>query len=81
MDKIYHNWPTNDPAGNAAAAAFEKEYPKPILPGPKPRHMVQVSSLLKKPFLESPEEVEEFLTKLRSELTNTLARGERIQIK
>ena len=26
MDKIYHNWPTNDPAGKAAAAAFEKEY-------------------------------------------------------
>ena len=56
-------------------------YPKPNLPGPKPRHMVQVSSLLKKPFLESPEDVEEFLTKLRTELTNTLARGERIQIK
>ena len=35
----------------------------------------------KKPFLESPEDVEEFLTKLRTELTNTLARGERIQIK
>ena len=34
-------------------------YPKPNLPGPKPRHVVQVTSLLKKPFLESPEEVEE----------------------
>lgn len=56
-------------------------YPKPNLPGPKPRHMVQVSSLLKKPFLESPEDVEEFLSTLRTELTNTLARGERIQIK
>lgn len=56
-------------------------YPKPKLPGPKPRHVVQISSLLVKPFLESPEEVEVFLTKLRTELTNTLARGERIQIK
>lgn len=56
-------------------------YPKPNLPGPKPRHVVQVSSLLKKPFLESTEEVEDFLAKLRTELTNTLARGERIQIK
>jgi hypothetical protein len=26
LDKIYHNWPTQDPAGKAAAAAFEKEY-------------------------------------------------------
>ena len=51
------------------------------MPGPKPRHVVQISSLLVKPFLESPEEVEVFLTKLRTELTNTLARGERIQIK
>ena len=54
---------------------------KPNSQRPKPRHLVQVSSLLKKPFLESPEDVEEFLTKLRTELTNTLARGERIQIK
>jgi hypothetical protein len=56
-------------------------YPKPNLPGPKPRHVVQVSSLLKKPFLESSDEVEEFLTKLRTELTNALARDERIQLK
>jgi len=35
---------------------------------------VQVSSFLKKTFLESPEEVEEFRTKRRSELTNTLIR-------
>ena len=26
LDKIYHNWPKKDPAGEAAAAAFEKEY-------------------------------------------------------
>jgi hypothetical protein len=63
------------------AAGSPVAYPKPNLPGPKPRHMVQVSSLLKKPFLESPEDVEEFLSTLRTELTNTLARGERIQIK
>ena len=56
-------------------------YPKPNLLGPKPRHVVQVSSLLKKPFIESSEEVEEFLAKLRTELTNTIARGERVQIK
>jgi hypothetical protein len=63
------------------AAGSPAPYPKPNLPGPKPRHVVQMSNLLKKPFLESPEDVEEFLTKLRTELTNTLARGERIQIK
>jgi hypothetical protein len=56
-------------------------YPKPKLPGPKPRHEVRVSNLLTKPFLETPEEVDAFLDKLRTELTNTLARGERIQIK
>ena len=68
-------------AASPPVAGDPVTYPKPNLPGPKPRHVVQVSSLLKKPFLESPEEVEEFLTKLRSELTSTLARGERIQIK
>lgn len=26
LHKIYHNWPTKDPDGKAAAAAFEKEY-------------------------------------------------------
>jgi hypothetical protein len=56
-------------------------YPKPKLPGPKPRHIVQVASLLKKPFLENSEDAEEFLTKLRTELTNAIARGERIQLK
>ena len=55
-------------------------YPKPTPRGPKPRHTVQVSSLLYKPFLETPEDVEEFLTRLSNELTKTLARGERIQI-
>ena len=60
---------------------FPVTYPKPNLPRPKPRHMAQVSSLLNKPLLESPEDVEEFLTKIRTELTNTLARGGRIQIK
>ena len=44
------------------------------------RHVVQIASLLKKPFLESPEDVEEFLTRLRTELTNALARGERIHL-
>ena len=56
-------------------------YPKPKLPGPKPRHVVQISTLLQKPFLENTEDAEEFLTKLRTEFTNALARGERIQIK
>ena len=26
LHRIYHNWPTKDPAGQAAAAAFEKQY-------------------------------------------------------
>ncbi len=56
-------------------------YPKPNLPGPKPRHIVQVASLLKKPFIENNGDAEEFLTKLRTELTNAIARGERIQLK
>ena len=48
---------------------------------PKAPHVVQVSSLLKKPSPKKPHEAEEFLTKLRSELTNTLDRGQCIQIK
>jgi hypothetical protein len=57
------------------------KYPKPKLPGPKPRHVVEVASLLRKPFLENAEEVEDFLTRLRTELTNAIARQERIQLK
>lgn len=64
-----------------AEAGPQTTYPKPKLPGPKPRHVVQAASLLTKPFLENPDEVEQFLTKLRTELNNAIARGERIQIK
>jgi hypothetical protein len=56
-------------------------YLKPGVTGPKPRHVLQAATLLTKPFLESPEEVEQFLGRLRVELTDALARGERIQIK
>jgi hypothetical protein len=47
----------------------------------KPRHVLQVFTLLTKPFLENTDEVEQFLTRLRKELTDALSRAERIQIK
>ena len=53
----------------------------PPPPAPKPRRVVQVSTLVKKAFLESDSEVEEFLDHLRTELNDAIAKGERVQIK
>lgn len=47
----------------------------------RPRRVVEINTLLKKPFLESATEVEDFLTKLRVELEDAVAKNERIQIK
>ncbi len=66
-----------DPAPSPGAGT---ETPIP-LPAPKHRRVIQIGDLLEKPFLESTEEVEVFLTKLRTELTDAVAKGERIQLK
>jgi hypothetical protein len=55
---------------------------KPIeKPAVKPRRVVEIQSLLKKPFLEDATEVAEFLTKLKAELEDAIAKNERVQIK
>lgn len=50
-------------------------------PAVKPRRIIEINSILKKPFLESEDEVEDFLGRLRTELQDALAKNERIQIK
>lgn len=47
----------------------------------KPRRVIEINSMLKKPFLENEAEVEDFLGRLRSELHDALAKNERIQLK
>ena len=50
-------------------------------PAVKPRRVIEINSILKKPFLENEAEVEDFLGRLRSELHDAIAKNERIQIK
>jgi hypothetical protein len=54
---------------------------KPQQPAPKPRRVVHVANFLKKPFLETTDEVDDFLASLRSELLEGIAKSERIQLK
>jgi hypothetical protein len=61
---------------------YEPKGRKPIeKPAVKPRRVVEIHSLLAKPFLENATEVEDFLAKLRTELNDAIAKNERIQIK
>jgi hypothetical protein len=50
-------------------------------PAIKPRRVIEIKSILKKPFLESAAEVEDFLGCLRSELQDAIKKNERIQFK
>ena len=50
-------------------------------PAVKPRRVVEIQSLMKKPFLENASEVADFIAKLRTELDDAIAKNERIQIK
>jgi hypothetical protein len=52
--------------------------PKPQL---KPRRLVEVKSLCPEGFIESQEQIEQFLMALRQELETAIATGERVQIK
>ncbi len=47
----------------------------------KPRRVVEIQRFIQKPLLENETEVEDFLSKLRSELHDAIAKNERIQIK
>jgi hypothetical protein len=61
---------------------YEPKGGKPIeKPALKPRRVVEIQRLVRKPFLENESEVEDFLTRLRSELHDAIAKNERIQIK
>ena len=55
--------------------------PKPPVPPVKKRRVVDAKTLLSKSFIETPEDMETFLTKLRAELEAALEANERIQIK
>jgi hypothetical protein len=56
---------------------------KPAVSTPvvKPRHIVQPAKLSKTAYLETRDEIDEFLAVLRRELEEAIARGERIQIR
>lgn len=55
--------------------------PPPVVVPPKKPVVLKPSSLISQPYLETPEQVEAFLEKLRAELKAALARGERIEIR
>jgi hypothetical protein len=61
---------------------YEPKGRKPMeKPAVKPRRVVEIQRLIQKPFLENETEVEDFLSKLRTELQDAIAKNERIQIK
>jgi hypothetical protein len=61
---------------------YEPKGIKPMeKPAVKPRRVVEIRRFIQKPFLENETEVEDFLSKLRTELHDSIAKNERIQIK
>ena len=61
---------------------YEPKGRKPMeKPAVKPRRVIEIQRLIQKPFLENETEVEDFLSKLRTELHDAIAKNERIQIK
>lgn len=50
-------------------------------PAVKPRYILKVSDLVQKTYLESPEDVQEFLDALQKMLDGAMERGERIEIR
>ncbi|WP_130470524.1 BREX system P-loop protein BrxC [Candidatus Magnetaquicoccus inordinatus] len=69
--------PAPHPSPKPAGGGITTPPPKPI----RARRVVQVSSLSSKGFLESKEDVEAFLQRLRKELESALANNERIEIR
>jgi hypothetical protein len=53
----------------------------PSQPKPKPCRVVEVKCLCSDNFIETPEQVEQFLMALRQELEKAIATGERVQIR
>jgi hypothetical protein len=47
----------------------------------KPRRVVEIQRFIQKSFLENEIEVEDFLSKFRTELQDAIAKNENIQIK
>ena len=56
----------------------KEEQDKPVV---KPRRVISPVTLVKLPYLETQIDVDAFLDDLRRELTNALARNERIEIR
>lgn len=72
-----------------AMALIEKALQAPVEPGvdnppkpiAKPRRVVEVKRFCSEGFIETPEQMDQFLTALRQELQMAIAAGQRIQIK
>jgi nucleoid DNA-binding protein len=56
----------------------QPEKPKPVVKKVRP---IKAAALMKTTYLETREEVEEFLASFKQELDDALAKGERIQIR
>ena len=72
-----------------AMALIEKNSQKPVTsdtlnpsqPMIKPRRVVEVKRFCSEGFIETPEQMDQFLTALRQELERAIAAGQRVQIK
>jgi hypothetical protein len=57
---------------------ISENVPKPSI---KPLRVIKPTELIEHVYLESQEDIETFLTSLRRQLEDSLARGERIQVR
>lgn len=60
---------------------LEQELKGQVKPAPRPRRLVSPSKYVPAPYLESKEDVDTFLKRLSDELTDALAKNERIEIR
>jgi hypothetical protein len=65
----------------ASQPPVDPDIDTPPRPTTKPRRVVEVKSLCPEGFIESQEQIDQFLTALRQELEGAIAAGERVQIK
>ena len=54
---------------------------KPSKPYVKPRRVVQAAALAPKPYLETQDDIDAYLDKLRTALEKAIAAGDRVEIR
>ena len=76
MNPVAYSRAQSAPSRNTPALlpTYEPKGRKPMeKPAVKPRRVVEIQRFIQKPFLENETEVEDFLSKLRSELHDAIA--------